>query len=81
MFNHSFYIYRASFPDVLERILPADGRKTLGELFVGVLREMGKLQNFSVAVEGARVGLNFETDTSALIGQRVVVKYLPGPCE
>ncbi len=61
--------------------MPADGRKTLGELFVGVLREMGKLQNFSVAVEGARVGLNFETDTSALIGQRVVVKYLPGPCE
>lgn len=61
--------------------MPADGSKTIGELFVGVLKEMGKLRNFSVAVEGARVPLELDTDTSALVGQRVVVKYLPGPCK
>ena len=42
---------------------------------------MGKLQNFSVAIEGARVSLELSTDTSVLVGQRVVVKYLPGECE
>ena len=52
----------------------------MGELLVGILKEMDKLRNFSVAVEGARVPLDFETDTSALVGQRVVVKYLPGQC-
>ena len=46
---------------------------------MNLMREMGKLQNFSVAIEGARVGLDLETDTSGLIGQRVVVKYMPGP--
>ena len=61
--------------------MPADGTTTIGDLFVGVLKEMGKLQNFSVAIEGARVPLELSTDTSVLVGQRVVVKYLPGPCE
>lgn len=71
----------AAFPDVLERIMPADGTTSIGDLFVGVLKEMRKLRNFSVAVEGARVPLELGTDTSVLVGQRVVVKYLPGPCE
>ncbi len=66
---------------MLERILPADGTERVGDLFAGVLREMGKLQNFSVAVEGARVPLEFGTNTSCLIGQRVVVKYIPGKCK
>ena len=61
--------------------MPADGTKSIGDLFVGVMKEMGKLQNFSVAIEGARVSLELDTDTSALVGQRVVVKYLPGPCK
>lgn len=74
-------IFRAAFPDVLERILPADGTKTIGDLFVGVLKEMGKLQNFSVGLEGARVSLELSTNTSVLVGQRVVIKYLPGTCE
>lgn len=74
-------LYSATFPNVPERILPADGTQTIGDLFVGVLQEMGKLQKFSVAIEGARVPLELSTDTSVLVGQRVVVKYLPGPCE
>lgn len=73
--------HSATFPDVLERILPADGTKSIGDLFVGVLREMSKLQNFSVSIEGARVSLELDTDTSELVGQRVVVKYLPGQCK
>lgn len=76
-----FLFHRASFPDVLEMILPADGRKTVGEVFVGILKDLEKLRNFSVGIEGARVPLNLDTDTSALIGQKVVVKYLPGQCE
>ena len=66
---------------MMERILPANGKKTVGDLVIGILKDMAKLQNFSVAVEGARVSLDFDTDTSALIGQKVVIKYLPGPCE
>lgn len=72
-------MHSAAFPDVLERIMPADGTKSIGDQFVAVLKEMGKLQNFSVAIEGARIPLELATDTSALVGQRVVVKYLPGP--
>lgn len=61
--------------------MPADGSTSIGDLFARLLKEMGKLQNFSVAVEGARVPLELSTDTSVLVGQRVVVKYLPGPCK
>lgn len=39
---------RAVFPDVPEKILPADGTKSVGMLFSNVLREDGKSQNFVV---------------------------------
>ena len=61
--------------------MPADGSTTIRDLFVEVLKDMGKPQNFSVTVEGARASLELDTDTSVLIGQCVVVKYLPSPCE
>ena len=61
--------------------MPADGSTTIGDLIARVLKEMGKLQNFSVSVEGSRTSLNLDVNTSVLVGQRVIVKYLPGPCE
>lgn len=71
---------RAAFPDVLEKILPADGSTSVGSLFLSILKDMDKLQNFQVYLEGSRVPLELTVDTSVLVGQRVVVKYLPGPC-
>ena len=46
-----------------------------------VLKEMDKLQNFQIYCEGSRVPLELSVDTSVLVGQRVIVKYLPGPCK
>jgi hypothetical protein len=66
---------------MLEKILPADGTKTVGELFYEVLEGTGKLQNFAVYMEGSRVPLDFNVDTSVLVGQKVLIKYLPGPCK
>jgi len=40
--------YRAVFPDVPEKILPADGTKSVGLLFNNVLRGVGKSQNFAI---------------------------------
>jgi len=71
----------ATFPDQLDKILPADGSRTVGELFVSVLKDMEKLQNFQVYCEGSRVPLELGVDTSVLVGQKVNVKFLPGPCE
>ena len=71
----------AVIPDMLEKILPADGTKTVGELFYEVLEGIGKLQNFAVYMEGSRVPLDFSVDTSVLVGQKVLIKYLPGPCK
>ena len=71
----------AVIPDMLEKILPADGTKTVGELFYEVLEGIGKLQNFAVYMEGSRVPLDFNVDTSVLVGQKVLIKYLPGPCK
>ena len=65
------------FPDVPEKILPANGTKTIGALFTSVLKDIGKQQNFAVYLEGSRVPLELGIDTSVLVGQRVVVKYLP----
>ena len=73
--------HSAAIPDVLERILPADGTKTVGELFYEVLESIGKLQNFAVYLEGSRVPLELSVDTSVLVGQKVFIKYLQGPCE
>lgn len=75
------HMYSAALPDVLERILPADGQKQVGHLFVEVLQEIGKLQNFAVYLEGSRVPLELDVDTSVLVGQKVYLKYLPGPCK
>ena len=66
---------------MLEKILPANGTKTVGELFYEVLEGIGKLQNFAVYMEGSRVPLDFNVDTSVLVGQKVLIKYLPGPCK
>ena len=66
---------------MLEKILPADGTKTVGELFYGELEAMGKLQNFAVYLDGSRVPLELDVDTSVLVGQKVSIKYLTGPCE
>ncbi len=38
----------AEFPDVPERILPADGRATVGGIFNRIMKESGKTQNFAV---------------------------------
>ena len=73
--------YSAVIPDMLEKILPADGTKTVGELFYEVLEGTGKLQNFAVYMEGSRVPLDFNVDTSVLVGQKVLIKFLPGPCK
>ena len=80
MYTHK-HTYSAAFPDVLERILPADGLKRVGHLFAEVLQEIGKLQNFAIYLEGSRVPLELDVDTSVLVGQKVNVKYLPGPCK
>ena len=71
--------YSALFPGVLmERILPADGAISIGNLFVEVLK-MGKAR-FFVALEGSRIPLDLDIETSVLVGQRVEVKYLPCKC-
>lgn len=81
-FNFLFSLSNSAvIPDMLEKILPADGTKTVGELFYEVLEGIGKLQNFAVYMEGSRVPLDFNVDTSVLVGQKVLIKYLPGPCK
>ena len=73
------FLCSASFADVLEKILPADGTTTIGNLISGVLIEMGKLPNFSLTLVGIRVQVPLNLDASVLVGQTVFVKYLPIP--
>ena len=46
-----------------------------------MLEGISKLQNFAVYLEGSRVPLELSVDTSVLVGQKVFIKYIPGPCE
>ncbi|KAL5471520.1 hypothetical protein EMCRGX_G029643 [Ephydatia muelleri] len=62
-----------------EKVLPASSNRSPRELVASLLSERGKLQNFAIYMEGSSVPLDASIDTSILVGQRVVVKLLPGP--
>ena len=70
---HSVHI-----PDLPEIILPADGTKTLRQLFDRCLVERQKIESYSVFIEDARAPLELDISTSILEGHSVQIHFIPG---
>ena len=71
----------ATFPDMLEIVLLADGSKTVRDLFNQVLIERGKMEPYSIYIDGARAPLELDMTSAVLDGHTVSVKYLPSSSE
>jgi hypothetical protein len=75
--TRSKHTVTVTFPDGPDAILPADGSTTLRLLLDKTLADRGKVNSYSVYLEGARAPLELNVSTSNLEGHVITIKYNP----
>ena len=66
-----------TFPDLPDITLPVDGTTTIRQLLDKTMIDRGKVESYSVYLEGARAPLELNTATSNLEGHTIAIKYNP----
>ena len=65
------------FPDHADVVLPANSSYTLRDLFDNMMVEKGKMDSYSVYLEGARAPIELNMSAGNLEGHIVHIKYNP----